>query len=318
MKARIDHKLKGKIKQSCRQLRISPSHFYLAVFRTLIFRHTSNTANNYCIGVADGNRKDADAPERPNSLDITNGAVQENRFTLSVNTDLYTNSGAELLMRNYLHLLKQFVSNPSAQISKPTLYPEEGPESRSEWPSTMVDRIDYIVYSYADRRVLKDTIQLSMTYKHTSIRIKQLTAQLIDRHVILGDVIGICQQSGVDWMCSLFAILRSVAACVPLDLRGVREGNEVVLQQSSHAFDISILQAFTYLGWGGVLVIADASKRHDPAAICDLIVSEDITFTLVTPTEHSAQTRVADLNAPRHVRRWSYDEVLGPSLQAFE
>ncbi|KAI0479863.1 hypothetical protein F4859DRAFT_529997 [Xylaria cf. heliscus] len=496
-KARINNNLKGKIKSICRQLRISPYHFYLAVFRILIFRYTGNTANSLCIGVADGNRKDADTLRslglylnlvplrftqnmnqtfastakdskaisdesfshsrvpfdilltelqitrdlshnplfqaffnyRQNiqearqwcgcetsgdlvqsgqngydfSLDITDSAVQENQFVMSVNTDLYTKSGAETLMSSYLHLLEKFVSNPSTQISTPSLYPEvdisaaielgRGPEFRSKWPATMVDRIDYIIHTYPDRYALKDTLQHSMTYKQMSTRIHQLSAQLIDRSVIPGDVVGIYQQAGVDWMCSLLAILRSGAVVVPLDFQvgpgrlrlivedcrpkyvmvdsetctdvdfitksgaklvnisdistrgqvphipsrakasmtaimaytsgstgvpkgivlghrgyrnlmefspptwGIREGNEVVLQQSSYAFDVSMMQTFTSLGWGGTLIIPDASKRSDPVAISDLIISEGITFAMSTPTEYQAWAQVADLEA---------------------
>ncbi|KAI9147229.1 Acyl transferase/acyl hydrolase/lysophospholipase [Paramyrothecium foliicola] len=67
----------------------------------------------------------------------------------------------------------------------------------------------------------------------------------------------------------------------------IREGREKILQQSSCAFDMSLCQIFTCLGYGGTLVIADQACRRDPTAICDLICAEAITATIATPTEYS-------------------------------
>jgi hybrid polyketide synthase/nonribosomal peptide synthetase ACE1 len=67
---------------------------------------------------------------------------------------------------------------------------------------------------------------------------------------------------------------------------GCQPGNAVVLQQSSLAFDMAISQVLVCLGWGGTLVVPDNDRRRDPAAICDLIASEGVTFTIATPTEY--------------------------------
>lgn len=65
-----------------------------------------------------------------------------------------------------------------------------------------------------------------------------------------------------------------------------REGKEVVLQQSSLAFDMSISQILISLGYGGTLVIRNKTDRWDTSALSHLIVSEDVTFTFATPTEY--------------------------------
>ncbi|KAM7212888.1 polyketide synthetase [Rhypophila decipiens] len=62
--------------------------------------------------------------------------------------------------------------------------------------------------------------------------------------------------------------------------------NEIILQQSSCAFDMALCQTLVGLCYGCTLVIPNAKQRHDPRAICDLLLSEDITFTLATPTEY--------------------------------
>ncbi|KAK4222296.1 acyl transferase/acyl hydrolase/lysophospholipase [Podospora fimiseda] len=68
---------------------------------------------------------------------------------------------------------------------------------------------------------------------------------------------------------------------------GVEEGVELkILQQSSYAFDMSLLQIFTSLCYGGTLIVLDGFRRRDPVAICDTIFSQNVTMTLATPTEY--------------------------------
>ncbi|CAG7561044.1 unnamed protein product [Fusarium equiseti] len=63
-------------------------------------------------------------------------------------------------------------------------------------------------------------------------------------------------------------------------------GREVVLQQSALGFDMSLAQAFMALTLGGTLIIAPAASRGDPHALAKLMVAEEVTFTLGTPTEY--------------------------------
>lgn len=57
---RVDNDLRADIQRCCRQLQIRPFHFYLAVFRILLFRYSERKAEDLCIGVTDGNRKTGD------------------------------------------------------------------------------------------------------------------------------------------------------------------------------------------------------------------------------------------------------------------
>ncbi|KAJ5084947.1 hypothetical protein NUU61_009526 [Penicillium alfredii] len=66
----------------------------------------------------------------------------------------------------------------------------------------------------------------------------------------------------------------------------VRQGEDVILHQSSYAWDMSLYQLLISLCNGGTLVIASASTRGDPVAITDLILSEKVTCTFATPTEY--------------------------------
>ncbi|KAI8946246.1 hypothetical protein F4801DRAFT_77015 [Xylaria longipes] len=102
---------------------------------------------------------------------------------------------------------------------------------------------------------------------------------------------------------------------------GVELGTETVLQQSSYAFDLSIGQVLVCLCYGGTLVIPSEEQRRDPAAICDLIVQEGITFTIATPTEYFAWLR-HDNGRLLSNSRWrtaitAGEAVTKPLVQAF-
>jgi hybrid polyketide synthase/nonribosomal peptide synthetase ACE1 len=62
---------------------------------------------------------------------------------------------------------------------------------------------------------------------------------------------------------------------------------EVVLQQSSPGFDMSLTQIFAALAFGGTLVVIPVSARKDPVAIARIIETENITLTAATPSEYS-------------------------------
>ncbi|KAJ4861498.1 AMP-binding enzyme domain-containing protein [Trichoderma breve] len=74
---------------------------------------------------------------------------------------------------------------------------------------------------------------------------------------------------------------------------------ELVLQQSSLGFDMSIIQTFVALANGGKLVIASREKRGDPIALSELMQKEGVTFTIATPTEYLMLLR----NGEEHLKK---------------
>lgn len=60
VKIHLEAALKSRIRDCSHRWRVSPFHFYLTVFRVLLFRHTNFQSEDLCVGVADSNRKDAD------------------------------------------------------------------------------------------------------------------------------------------------------------------------------------------------------------------------------------------------------------------
>ncbi|KAE8134361.1 hypothetical protein BDV38DRAFT_164443 [Aspergillus pseudotamarii] len=63
-------------------------------------------------------------------------------------------------------------------------------------------------------------------------------------------------------------------------------GQEIVLQQSSVGFDMSIAQIGNALAHGGTVVVVPQSVRGDPVATAQLMLQEKVTFMIGTPSEY--------------------------------
>ncbi|KAF2138629.1 uncharacterized protein K452DRAFT_234185 [Aplosporella prunicola CBS 121167] len=61
---------------------------------------------------------------------------------------------------------------------------------------------------------------------------------------------------------------------------------EVVLQQTAFSFDLSLEQIFVALGNGGTLVVVPQGKRGDPSAISRIVLENNVTCTMATPSEY--------------------------------
>ena len=78
-------------------------------------------------------------------------------------------------------------------------------------------------------------------------------------------------------------------------------GKEVVLQQSSLGFDMSIIQIFCALANGGTLVVAPREARGDPIELSKLISQEKVTFTIATPSEYLMMLRYGNEFLKEHI-----------------
>ncbi|KAH8817006.1 polyketide synthase [Xylogone sp. PMI_703] len=66
---------------------------------------------------------------------------------------------------------------------------------------------------------------------------------------------------------------------------------EIVLQQSSFGFDVSLEQIFSALANGGSVVIVSKDVRGDSAEIAKIMLWEKITYTMFVPSEYLALLR---------------------------
>ncbi|CAH0050588.1 unnamed protein product [Clonostachys solani] len=96
----------------------------------------------------------------------------------------------------------------------------------------------------------------------------------------------------------------------------------VVLQQTSHGFDIALDQIFNALTRGGTLIVVGQQGRGDPEHISKLMLSEGVTYTMIVPSEYHLMFQYGSkyLKQCRHWRvAHAAGEKLTPRLrQAFQ
>ena len=88
-----------------------------------------------------------------------------------------------------------------------------------------------------------------------------------------------------------------------------------VLQQSSPGFDVSVYQTVRALAYGGVLVIVPSFMKGDADQISKLMLREDVSLTIATPTEYSTLYQHG-AGILRQCSSWTLACVGGECIQA--
>ncbi|KAI0450748.1 hypothetical protein F5B21DRAFT_507934 [Xylaria acuta] len=96
-------------------------------------------------------------------------------------------------------------------------------------------------------------------------------------------------------------------------LHNMKPGSEVILQQSSQGFDMSLMQIFTALCFGGSVCLLPRRFRGDARAISETITRHNITHTYGTPSEYLSWLRYGDSQALKQ-SFWKTALVGGESL----
>lgn len=255
----------------------------------------------------------------------------------------------------------------------------------SEWPETLVGRIDSMIAQFPKRVAITEASGKSWAYEQMDAEIKKISFALLQAKIRPGSAVAVLQEPSGTLICSLLAILRIGGIYVPLDdnipqarlgvmlaeskaaallvskttlaqtggldldatvtvldisalpqktlsatlprikasdpaaiiftsgssgvpkavllshsnLRNHQEGSaathgfksEIVLQQSSIGFDMSLNQVFMALAHAGTLIIVPEALRKDFTAITEIIAGHKITYTTATPSEYLAWFR---------------------------
>lgn len=88
---------------------------------------------------------------------------------------------------------------------------------------------------------------------------------------------------------------------------------DVILQQSSLGFDLSLGQTFTALANGGTLIVVSSSGRGDPSHLAHLMLAENITYTLFVTSEYLSLLNYG-MHILRKCNRWRLATQLGEKL----
>ncbi|GAW22514.1 hypothetical protein ANO14919_120510 [Xylariales sp. No.14919] len=201
------------------------------------------------------------------SLDILESQGKENLVTFVGNRDLYSIEDLQVLGRSFVNLLEGFSQDPTLRPVNGPLHKEDdivnavrigqGQPSLSKWPSSMVERIDMMAQLYGDHAALHDG-RTSLTYQEMISRVYSIANQLAELGVQPGSYVGIFQAPGIDWVCSLLAIIRTGATCVPMDLRVGIERLKLIVQDCNPSLIVFDSSTERY---GGNLIFEGTNGR---------------------------------------------------------
>lgn len=195
-------------------------------------------------------------------LDVTDVASADLTIKWQTQKSLYSMQHTQAMMDSYMHLVRQFIKDFAAPVDGVSPYrPEDiksavelgrGPQFDSTWTETLSQKVDDVSAKYPQDIALRDGLGNTLTYAAMNRTIDQISEELVKGNVKPGDKVGIFQQPGAPWICSLLATWRSGAVYVPLDPRnglarlgatvGVVEPSAIICDNSV-AKDVSELSA---------------------------------------------------------------------------
>ncbi|KAF7714216.1 Hybrid PKS-NRPS synthetase [Penicillium ucsense] len=162
------------------------------------------------------------------TLDVTDSA-QSALVMIRAQKSLYDMTAANLLLETYVHFLDVLSNTPSLELEKTPTFSDKqrhrasqnghGADLISDWPETLIHRLDQVARENADKAALKDGFGNSLTYAEMMHRTEAIAEKLQNAGVSPGDRVLCYQEPAVDWICSMLAIKYVGAVYVPLDLR---------------------------------------------------------------------------------------------------
>ena len=211
------------------------------------------------------------------SIDEDEGAAG---LSLSMQEYLYDQTGGDLFLETYVHLLEAFSSDASQPLDGISLFHERqttsavalstGPNRPVVWPETLSLRVDSMVEEAPDSLAIKDPAGDTMTYREMDERSNAIALELQNRGSHIGSRIGLFCEPCTDAICSLLAILRIGAVYIPLDVRNSDERLGTIINESeaetviAHSKTKDRVQSFE-LADSKVLDISNIGKRATKA-----------------------------------------------------
>lgn len=164
------------------------------------------------------------------SLDLLENADGDTLVTMQLQQSLYSQQHTELFLNAYMQLLKAFTQNPERDvlIDNPPIWPSEdlakavevgkGPSNPLQWLETVAHRVDQMISENGSKPALKDGRGRTLTYADMGCRVDAIANELTAR-CLSGKTVGVCQEPGAEWQCSMLAVWRVGGTYLPLDLR---------------------------------------------------------------------------------------------------
>ncbi|RDL33251.1 putative hybrid nrps pks [Venustampulla echinocandica] len=170
------------------------------------------------------------------TLDIIGNPGGDCHVILAGQSALYNAHHMGMLRNMYKQLLGSFARNPALRPSMESLYDAEearsaiqlgrGPFYKYLWPETLPHRIDMMVQKYNNKIALVDASKgpkssSSLSYAQMANRVNSIATALNKQQPPIGhgSIVGVFLEPGLNWICSLLAVLRLDATYMPLDSR---------------------------------------------------------------------------------------------------
>ncbi len=173
------------------------------------------------------------------SVDEDDGA---GGLTLSMQDYIYDQTGGDLFLETYVHLLEVFTADVSQSLDNCPLFdnlqkksgiaPSTGSEVSQDWPKTLSLRVDSMIQQSSDNVAIKGPTGATMTYREMGERMNAIALELEKAGVRDGHHIACFCTPCEDAICSLLAILRIGAVYIPLDVRNSDERLNAIIKES--------------------------------------------------------------------------------------
>lgn len=180
------------------------------------------------------------------SLEMVDYAGGECRQTLVVRKDMYSANDARRLARSLQLLIEAFAADPTLCLNQPELFDSSeilevmklcrgkhtvmtqvqfivltqgilGPSWKSQWPETIVHRIDELSRKHPHNIALWHDNKTS-TYEEVLTKANSIANALKAAKVNPESPVAVLQEPSPDWISSMLGIMRVGAAYLPLDL----------------------------------------------------------------------------------------------------
>ncbi|KAJ5703384.1 hypothetical protein N7493_011773 [Penicillium malachiteum] len=178
-------------------------------------------------------------------LDVVDGGTGETSLYMVVQRNLYKEEHASLLLRGFHSLLQALLENPAVGVPSPSLFSQDdiqkaltagrGPEIENPWPATLLHRVEHVSAIYPNRVALKEANRVELTYSQLLSRIRMIANELLRNDVRPGDIVGVFQWPGAEWICSMMAIWYIGGTYVPLDKKAGMDRLAAITSTTSFA-----------------------------------------------------------------------------------
>ncbi|RYP45619.1 hypothetical protein DL768_008056 [Monosporascus sp. mg162] len=212
-------------------------------------------------------------------LDVIDNTVGDSSLSIMVQKGLYTEEDAGLMLDSFLELTSSFCDGTSLDLQAPSLYGQgrideaiklgRGREFCPRW-QTLTHAVEAISRKCPSHTALRDGLGNTLTYEEMLDRVARISKALYEARCPIeqGSRVAVLQEPGVDWVCSMLAIMRVGAAYVPLDPNYGLPRLKLIVYESKpsavliHSRTVDQAAVFGFNGKITATINIDALDRH--------------------------------------------------------